>query len=463
MQIKISLLCLAILFLKLPFFALLPNTVLAEETPAERGYRYLTEKAYLPLDFDENDLAEVWKVWPEPLRTEAEKATPARRREMAFTRYGFHVRPGDAAAPDLKRRPLQYVVEENGEWKMNCFACHGGAVLGKTIPGLANSDYQLQTLTEEMRLSKIRRGKGLARLDIGAMFMPLGGNRGQSNAVMFGVVLLSFRDAELNVHPKRVPPKLTHHDMDPPAWWHFKRKKQIYIDGFAPKDHRALMQFMLVKENGPEKFREWEDDYRDVYAWLESLEAPKYPGKIDAKLAVEGERVFKQSCAKCHGTYGEDGDYPEKMVDIEDVQTDAVRLKALTPANRAHYAKTWFAESTRERVVSDPVGYVAPPLDGVWATAPYLHNGSTPTLWHMLHPEKRPTYWRRTGVGEYDHNRIGLKVDEFESMPTDAKAAIEKREVFNTNGFGKSAKGHDYPAALSETEKRALLEYLKTL
>ena len=63
------------------------------------------------------------------------------------------------------------------------------------------------------------------------------------------------------MHP---PQSFVHHDMDAPPWWHFHKRPYIYIDGFAEKGHRGLMQFMLIPENGPEFFREHEDEFRDV-------------------------------------------------------------------------------------------------------------------------------------------------------------------------------------------------------
>ena len=65
----------------------------------------------------------------------------------------------------------------------------------------------------------------------------------------------------------------------------------IYIDGFAEKGHRGLMQFMLVPQNGPENFRRWEEDFRDVYAYISSLEPPTYPYAIDEQLAARGRAV----------------------------------------------------------------------------------------------------------------------------------------------------------------------------
>ena len=445
----------------LPFIlmmlALLPRLTPAADrlTPAERGYRLLTEKAYLPPDFDQATFDETWKEWPEPMRSVAEKASADERRKLAFARYGLTPRPDDPT------KPLQYVVDEKGNWTMNCFACHGGKVAGQAYAGLPNSHFALQTLTEETRIVKANLGKPLARMDLGSVFVPLGGTNGTTNAVMFGVVLMHFRDAELNVHTDRGIPRMVHHDMDAPPWWHFHRKRQIYADGFAAKGHRGLMQFMLIKQNGPQKFREWEAEFRDVYAYIESVRPPKYPYSIDRNLAGRGEVAFNRVCAECHGTYGKDKKYPEKLVPIDDVATDRVRLDALSPQHREAYGLSWFTGYGKLKNISDPGGYAAPPLDGVWASAPYLHNGSVPTLWHMLHPDNRPIVWKRTADG-YDQAKVGLEVTPFDSLPL-GLSGHELRQHFNTQAFGKSATGHDYPDALSDAEKAAVLEYLKTL
>ncbi len=433
----------------------------------QRGYRLLTEKAYLLPDFDQETFDQAWRHWPEPLRSQAEAATPEERRRMAFSRYGLTERSAsDPANPDASNqdpRPLQYVVNEQGQWTMNCFACHGGKVAGQRIPGLPNANYLLQTLTEETRSVKLELEKPLSRMDLGSVFIPLGTTRGGTNAVMFGVALMAARDPELNVLPGLSAPKMTHHDMDPPPWWHFKKKTHIYIDGFAEKGHRGLMQFMLVKQNGPEKFREWEDDFRDVYAYLESLEPPEYPFPVDAPLAAQGERAFLQHCAECHGTYGEEESYPNRIVPIDEVMTDRVRLDALSAPARQRYGESWFGHFGKQDTRLDPGGYVAPPLDGVWASAPYLHNGSVPTLWHVLNPSERPAVWRRTSEDGYDEANVGLEISAHDRVPPTVLDPRERREFFDTSRFGKSAAGHLFPDALTPEEKRAVLEYLKTL
>ncbi|MFN0019722.1 MAG: cytochrome c [Pirellulaceae bacterium] len=425
-------------------------------TSEQRGYWFLTEKTYLPPDFSQDIFDNVWKKWPEPFRTQAEKVTPEERRKMAFSRYGLTPRPDDPT------KPLQYVVDAAGNWTMNCFACHGGKIEGKAWPGLPNSHFALATLTDETRALKIQLSKPLGRMDFGSIFVPLGATNGTTNAVNFGVALMAFRDKDLNFHDDRLPPKMVHHDMDAPPWWHFAKKKQLYIDGFAEKGHRGLMQFTMVRSNGPEKFKEWEADYRDVYAYISSLRPPKYPHPIDQGLAARGETAFRRVCAECHGTYGKDASYPELLVGIEDIKTDRTRLDALTPKHRDSYGQSWFAEHGAKKNINDPGGFVAPPLDGVWASAPYFHNGSVPTLWQVLRPKERPVVWRREENG-YDQERGGLKAEAFATLPKDATADWQKRTFFDTRAFGKSAAGHDFPQQLTDDEARAVLEYLKTL
>lgn len=108
-------------------------------------------------------------------------------------------------------------------------------------------------------------------------------------------------------------------------------------------------------------------------------------------------------------------------------------------------------------------GYVAPPLNGVWASAPYFHNGSVPTLYHVLHPTARPTVWKIRDRDGYDATRVGLLVDEFEQIPSEAKYESERRKYFNSQDVSKSNRGHDFAKALSEDDINAVIEYLKTI
>ena len=429
----------------------------AREPSAERGYRFITEKAYVPSGFDQATFDRLWTVWGEPARSCAEKASPEERRRMAFERYGLTPRP------DGSGKPLQYVVDEKGAWTISCFACHAGQVAGRVVPGLGNAHLALQDLVDDVAAVSAAEHR---IPDFGAAMLraiPFGETHGTTNAVMFSVALLAFRDRELNLEFPRTPPHFVHHDLDAPPWWHVHRKKRLYLDGLVEVGHRSLMQFLLVPVNGPARLKEWEPDFRDVLAYVRSVRPPAWPFAVDRALAARGRRVFETSCSGCHGTYGECGTYPETAVPIDVVGTDRVRYDAIAREERVKFADSWFTDHVPSKARVDLEGYVAPPLDGIWASAPYFHNGSVPTLDAVLHPDARPKAWRVRAAAGYDPGRVGLDVEVRDAAPAGLKDAWERRSWFDTTKPGKSAEGHRFPAEVPEGDKPALLEYLKTL
>ena len=241
-----------------------------------------------------------------------------------------------------------------------------------------------------------------------------------------------------------------------------KKKRSLYADGFAPKTPRPLMQFMLLPSNNAATVKSWEPDFTDILAWIESLEPPKYPWPVDGDLAASGKTLFEKTCSRCHGTYGPNGKYVQKIIPLDVIGTDPVRLRALSPEHRRWMKTGWLSRYGKDHVELNPTGYVAPPLDGIWASAPYLHNGSVPTLWHLLHADERPKVWKRTEDG-YDRVKTGLEIGSFDAVPSDVKTPRVRRTYFDTTRPGKSAAGHRFPEALTEPEKRAVLEYLRTL
>jgi mono/diheme cytochrome c family protein len=426
---------------------------------SQAGWEVLTTHRFLPPDFDDEVLAELWTVWPEPERSEAERMDALQRRKMTFAYYGLMPAPGD---DDGSKPALGYIADGRGGWVMNCLACHGGKVAGQVLPGLPNSHFALQTLVEDVTRVKLRQKKKLTHLDLGAIKIPLSQTNGTTNSVIFGVVLGALRKPDMSLDWSRKPPLMIHHDVDPPPFWNVKKKSSLYCDGFAPKTHRPLMQFVLIPENGPEQLAAWEDDFRQIQAWIEATRPPPYPWPVDAELAERGRLAFEQHCSRCHGTYGSQGRYVQKTIAIDEVGTDPVRWEALTPEHRCWMKAGWLSRYGQDAVEVDPIGYVAPPLDGIWASAPYFHNGSVPTLWHVLHPEARPIVWKRTEDG-YDQTRVGLEVEEFDKVPQSARHPAHRRRYFDTGLRGKSAAGHLFPNRLTDDEKRAVLEYLKTL
>src|SRR5262249_18337070 len=105
-------------------------------------------------------------------------------------------------------------------------------------------------------------------------------------------------------------------------------------------------------------------------------------------------------------------------------------------------------------------------LDGIWATAPYFHNGSVPTLYHVLNSRARPRIYTRsfqTGVEDYDAVKAGWKITVLEKGPEASLPPIERRKVYDTTQPGRSNGGHTFGDAFTDEERSAVIEYLKTL
>src|SRR5262249_45017619 len=153
-------------------------------------------------------------------------------------------------------------------------------------------------------------------------------------------------------------------------------------------------------------FEREEATFADIQAYLRTIEAPKYPFPIDEGLARKGEQLFTENCARCHGTYGANGTYPNKIVPLDEIGTDPNRFQGLSEKFGRHYNRSWFAQEQPGWFADGypgkfTAGYQAPPLDGIWATAPYFHNGSMPTVYHVLSSKARPRIFTRsyrTGV-----------------------------------------------------------------
>ncbi len=424
-------------------------------TPAERGFWFIRNQPLGLSKLPVSEFDEIWNVWPDDLKAQAEKVSPSERRKLAFARYGMTADPINPEGA-----PVGVVDDGQGSWVMNCLSCHQGTVAGKVHWGAPNTHFAFQTLVDDVgKVLKIRGQK----IDPLRNLFPLGATNGTTNAQIFSVFLSAFRDRELNSLPLPRLPKFKHHDLDAPPFWITKRKKNLYIDGYVPKTHRVIMQFALVPANTADEIKALEDSFRDVLQWIESTEAPKYPWSIAQPLAAKGELIFNESCASCHGTYGPDGTYPEVRVPMDEIGTDPVRLEGMPVEHRRFLKESWFGNFGEIDVVEKPEGYVAPPLDGIWASAPYFHNGSVPTLWHVMNPTKRPAVWMRVSADGYDVERIGLDVQVFDQMPSGFERSDQKRQFFDTSMSGKSAAGHDFPDELDEDEKLAVLEYLKSL
>jgi mono/diheme cytochrome c family protein len=194
------------------------------------------------------------------------------------------------------------------------------------------------------------------------------------------------------------------------------------------------------------------ESMKRIEDWILDLKPPAYPAaRIDSARAGEGRRVWEQACASCHSV---ESPRVGQVTRLADVGTDPERLNSFTEElargmNTIGEGKPWRFNHFRK---TD--GYANMPLDGLWLRAPYLHNGSVPTLRALLFPEERPRVFYR-GYDVYDWDNVG-----FVSSGPDAEANGVKFDV-SLRGNGNA--GHVYGATLSRQERDALLEYLKTL
>ena len=189
-----------------------------------------------------------------------------------------------------------------------------------------------------------------------------------------------------------------------------------------------------------------------IEEWLLQVQPPAYPYDVDKALAGEGRAVYDQQCAQCHAP---GGTRTGTVVPVEEVGTDRHRLDMWTPAAPLaynNYTNGYAYDFTGFRKTN---GYVAVPLDGVWLRAPYLHNGSVPSLQELFEPVsgRRSTFYR--GYNVYDPVRVGF-VSEGDSVK-------HAGMLYETSLPGNSNAGHLYGVELTAAQKKALIEYLKTL
>jgi len=250
---------------------------------------------------------------------------------------------------------------------------------------------------------------------------------------------------------------------DVPAWWLLKKKNAMFYHGIGRKDFcKSFIGSSLLTLADKAKAEEVDEKMVDVLAYIYSLEPPSYPFDIDTGLAAQGKPIFEENCVKCHGSYDSDGEYPNLMVSLETVGTDPELSNRYTQSSELNdyfldwFNTGWFGSGTAPLQLFAEGGYIAPPLDGIWATAPYFHNGSVPTLADVLNSKNRPVYWSRSfNDTDYDIEKMGWNYVRENSKTS--------KNTYDTTFKGYGKEGHIFGDELSETERQSLLEYLKTL
>jgi hypothetical protein len=371
---------------------------------------------------------------------------------------------------------------------------------------------------------------------------------------------------------------------DPPVWWNGGHRTMKFFDAGQVWDSKRIelsFHFPGVPNHGfpgPSTMaddKQWILDHQqDGDAWILSLKSPAWPenklGGIDTALAEQGAILFHSkdlwapqlnnpvpkpdggngSCASCHGAYSpryvNDPAYLDSpllegiaahIVPIEIIGTDSRRLDGNSQRVAEAARNNWFAYNDGPKNAAGiplcadwndtalrgerKLGYLAPPLYGVWATAPYFHNGAVPNVWEVLKPVDRQPIWRRLSKpvdpdlggqvvmgfdysleAGYDKGKLGWKYETLAcgtgsmpfidcnpadddgatlqdglsllwahgglawnllNLPIMSNSDVEARKVYNTHYYSQGNAGHAFTSVLTDQERLAIIEYLKTL
>lgn len=359
---------------------------------------------------------------------------------------------------------------------VNCLGCHASRFRGELVIGMGNSlrDWSgaRNSYAPLKLLASITYAEGSPERDIlrdfirgaealdGASFTP---TRGLNPAFRFEEVAAAYRHpADLSWSDKPLYPVPDGGIWsDVPPWWTLRKKLSLYYNGMGRGDFARLIQqigvVMIADSSDAERTL---PHMQDVIAYIKTLRPPAHPGPIDPALRDMGAKLFAARCADCHGTYGTQETYPNKLVPIDEIGTDPVYAQRIQSSGiHGWFNRSWFA-GQGAAYADATLTYVAPPLDGVWSTAPYFHNGSVPTLDAVLNSRARPQRWRRSfDEHDYDTNSPGWR---FNAIPP-TFIGPPSRLDYDTTHPGCGNQGHTYGDDLSDEERRAVIEYLKTL
>jgi hypothetical protein len=299
--------------------------------------------------------------------------------------------------------------------------------------------------------------------------------------------------------------------LKPQPWTNYQYKtagtegKGFYVDGgFEGNVADVTYAMAISRDHVGKDYAEAREVFRQcVPEYFKALSTPRYPfiADVSEEQADAGHAVFMETCARRHGDFTKKGpkaydlvNFPNKLVDHDELGTDPLRITGVFDMN-AEEKKRFLSGK-----VTTTHRYVAPPLVGIWARGPYLHNASVPTVYNLLKSSTRPRKYSMrpssTDPANYDQARIGWKfVDEsskshqeiLEQMEREpylrvfdpdwrspeewealrqALADVKQAEVDPTKPelyTGMLNTGHTFGDDLTEEQRLAVLEFLKCL
>jgi hypothetical protein len=269
-----------------------------------------------------------------------------------------------------------------------------------------------------------------------------------------------YKSIQFNWDLSKVPPGELIGASDYPSIWNQKPREGMHLHWDGDNDSVDERNLSAALGAGVTPVTVDHDNLKRVRDWIWTLPAPKYPYPIDQALAARGAPLYQQQCANCHGDHRfrdgvVSGSRVGQVETIGTIGTDPYRLNSYTLAFASNQYALYPDSPYRFTHFRKTNGYANHPLDGIWLRAPYLHNGSVPTMRDLLEPPaSRPAAFYR-GYDVYDQAKLG-----FVSDVPEADDQLFSR--YDTSVPGNSNAGHVYGTTLPDEDKRAIVEYLKT-
>jgi hypothetical protein len=396
--------------------------------------------------------------------------------------------PAFGMAPNaISRSDAGRVGNEPLRWTVNCLVCHTAEIdgvayfgagtktfddlwLGNALKALTNDRWRTRLLRDSRDDALAAEANRILRSHHHDKIDSL--TRGRSTAFAASHVEMFMRN-----HGNRMPhiDAVGRGDVKTPPLWHTAAKMPVgrwYTDGSFHGPFPLMASSMEL-----EKDRSFDALVETVVPAIKKefdtvirhLRPPRYPYEIDRDLAARGRVLFESretGCSGCHGVYDGRGNVRWSGAHV-DVGTDAARVAVVSDGFIDAFNHSPLAV---EGTLSKSDGYAATPLTGVWANFPYLHNGSVPTLHHLLGPvSERPKIFHVMAARRLDRVRVGQPLYSIAAHGVLGETELIRRFGADRNWFnvarpGSGHDGHDvWETIRTNDNRRALIEYLKTL
>ncbi|NQZ00340.1 MAG: cytochrome c [Bdellovibrionales bacterium] len=286
-------------------------------------------------------------------------------------------------------------------------------------------------------------------------------------------------------------------DSKPATWWTLKYKNRWLSDGSLVSGNPIFTNFLwneIGRGTDLETLEDWLEVNMDVVEELTgavfATKAPSYfeffsVEDFDLDAAKRGEAHFNKTCSRCHGKYVKAWSQtgaedlikqdlmktvlviPASQTRVYNVGTDPKRhegMSSLIQLNDLEISKKYGIK------IKQQVGYVAPPLNGIWARWPYFHNNSAPTLCDVLLPSnlRAKRYYLRASVDK--NSDFDSTCNGYPSVSRRNWRRLPHENKVYLGGLGLSNTGHDEGIfvkdgqnLLNDQTRYELIRYLQTL